>query len=227
MASYAMTLSAVLSTISISALTAGVAYKLAPLSAAAGLRKGPTLEVSATTRVLPTGLTLIVHEDHSAPLVVVRITYPLNHAQAENAGYRLAAVQHLEVRLSERTSNTVPRAVTRRSPAKAMNGLCALCATSKSACPCISWMSRRPSVKLTETREFAFSVIVEPSASEIVFLWPTSELYSAGLASLACGAGEADVDAYATAGAAGELMRASLLAMRPTPIITTAAAATR
>ena len=81
MASYAMTLSALLSTISVSALTAGASDKLASSPTTAGPPKGLALEVSATKTVLPNGHTLSVHEDHSAPLVAVRITY---HTESKN-----------------------------------------------------------------------------------------------------------------------------------------------
>jgi zinc protease len=58
----------------VAALTRGLATAMAVLSST-GLRAQSTLHVPATVDTFPNGLTLVIHEDRSAPLVSVNIYY--------------------------------------------------------------------------------------------------------------------------------------------------------
>src|SRR3546814_9625621 len=73
--------------------------------AAADPVAGLSLDVPATTFVLPNGLTVVVHEDHAAPLVAVTIWY---HVGSQNEPPGKTGIAHLFDHLSFTGSEHLP-----------------------------------------------------------------------------------------------------------------------
>src|SRR3546814_5658590 len=63
--------------------------------AAADPVAGLSLDVPATTFVLPNGLTVVVHEDHAAPLVAVNIWYHVGSKRSEEHTSELQSLMRI------------------------------------------------------------------------------------------------------------------------------------